>query len=211
MGNPRVGSFLHMMGVSHRTYNDLSIIWVRAMVIPGLIALNHVPAPEYALDEVLVTASDIYSLGAVIYAVHCKGNPPFKNHASLGGLRENAGKPLPGMDRLDTDLQGEPYSVCFYINSLIFCCACSAPPIPCYSGLTATTHSYNASIAALLLVTAYIHAQFSGPVKLQYKISGRKDFVYEGPDWCPDQVLRRPSYTQNSTHTFGGGRCSLGR
>jgi SCY1-like protein 2 len=66
-----------------------------------------VKAPEYALDEVLVTASDLYSLGAVIYAVHCKGNPPFKNHDSLGGLRDNAGKPVPGMERLDTDLQGK--------------------------------------------------------------------------------------------------------
>ncbi|KAK7440244.1 Protein kinase domain-containing protein ppk32 [Stygiomarasmius scandens] len=62
-------------------------------------------APEYALDEILVTASDMYSLGCVIYAVHCKGNPPFKTHGSLGGLRENAGRPVPGMDRLDQDLQ----------------------------------------------------------------------------------------------------------
>lgn len=64
-------------------------------------------APEYALDEVLVTASDIYSLGVLIYAVHCKGNPPFKTHGSLGGLRENAGKYVPGMDNLDPDLQSE--------------------------------------------------------------------------------------------------------
>lgn len=63
-------------------------------------------APEYALDEVLVSASDLYSLGALIYAVHCKGNPPFNNHGSLGSLRDNAGKHVPGMDRLDADLQG---------------------------------------------------------------------------------------------------------
>ncbi|KIL69577.1 hypothetical protein M378DRAFT_683459 [Amanita muscaria Koide BX008] len=62
-------------------------------------------APEYALDEQLVTASDMYSLGCLLYAVHCKGNPPFKNHGSLGALRENAGKPLPGLERLDGDLQ----------------------------------------------------------------------------------------------------------
>ncbi|KAF8964072.1 other/SCY1 protein kinase [Flammula alnicola] len=62
-------------------------------------------APEYALDEQLVTASDMYSLGCLVYAVHCKGNPPFKNHGSLGGLRENASKPVPGMERLDSDLQ----------------------------------------------------------------------------------------------------------
>ncbi|KAJ7771771.1 kinase-like domain-containing protein [Mycena metata] len=62
-------------------------------------------APEYALDEQLVTASDMYSLGCLIYAVHCKGNAPFKNHGSLGGLRENAGRPPPNMDSLDPDLQ----------------------------------------------------------------------------------------------------------
>ncbi|KAJ6500441.1 kinase-like domain-containing protein [Mycena sanguinolenta] len=62
-------------------------------------------APEYALDEQLVTASDMYSLGCLIYAVHCQGNPPFKNHGSLGGLRDNAGKPPPNMESLDSDLQ----------------------------------------------------------------------------------------------------------
>ena len=62
-------------------------------------------APEFALDEQLVTSSDMYSLGCLVYAVHCRGNAPFKNHDSLGGLRENSTKPLPGVERLDTDLQ----------------------------------------------------------------------------------------------------------
>ncbi|TFK67903.1 kinase-like protein [Pluteus cervinus] len=62
-------------------------------------------APEYALDESLVTASDMYSLGCTIYAVHAKGSPPYKTHGSLGGLREHAGKPIPGMERWDPDLQ----------------------------------------------------------------------------------------------------------
>ncbi|KAL1947967.1 hypothetical protein VTO73DRAFT_13691 [Trametes versicolor] len=62
-------------------------------------------APEYALDEVLDPASDMYSLGCLIYAVHCKGNPPFKNHGSLSSLRVNAGKPLTGMERLEQDLR----------------------------------------------------------------------------------------------------------
>ncbi|KAJ3780298.1 hypothetical protein GGU10DRAFT_417412, partial [Lentinula aff. detonsa] len=52
----------------------------------------------YALDEMLVTASDMYSLGCVIYAVHCKGNPPYT-------IRENAGHPISGMERLEPDLQ----------------------------------------------------------------------------------------------------------
>ncbi|EJF65710.1 other/SCY1 protein kinase [Dichomitus squalens LYAD-421 SS1] len=62
-------------------------------------------APEYALDEVLDPASDMYSLGCLIYAVHCKGNPPFKNHGSLSSLRANAGKPLTGTERLEQDLR----------------------------------------------------------------------------------------------------------
>ncbi|KIP09254.1 hypothetical protein PHLGIDRAFT_29115, partial [Phlebiopsis gigantea 11061_1 CR5-6] len=62
-------------------------------------------APEYALDEVLDPASDMYSLGCLMYAVHCKGSPPFKSHGSLGAVRDNAGKPLTGLDRLDPDLR----------------------------------------------------------------------------------------------------------
>ncbi|KAF7311612.1 Kinase-like protein [Mycena kentingensis (nom. inval.)] len=74
--------------------------------IPGYIQRSFdYMAPEYALDEQLVTASDMYSLGCVLYAVHCKGRPPFKNHGSLSGLRDSAGKPVPGLESLDPDLQ----------------------------------------------------------------------------------------------------------
>ncbi|KAJ2931423.1 hypothetical protein H1R20_g5707, partial [Candolleomyces eurysporus] len=62
-------------------------------------------APEYALDEQLLTASDLYSLGCLVYAVHNKGSLPYKNHGSLSGLRDNAGKPVSGMERWDPDLQ----------------------------------------------------------------------------------------------------------
>lgn len=48
-----------------------------------------------------------------MYAVHCKGAPPFKNHGNLGAVRENAGKPLAGMDRLDPDLRGRFLQICF--------------------------------------------------------------------------------------------------
>ncbi|KAF9001944.1 kinase-like domain-containing protein [Cyathus striatus] len=62
-------------------------------------------APEYVLDEQLVTTSDMYSLGCLIYAVHCKGNTPYKTHGGLSELREQAGKPVGGMENLDRDLQ----------------------------------------------------------------------------------------------------------
>lgn len=63
-------------------------------------------APEYALDEVLSTASDMYSLGCLIHAVHLKGEPPFKNFGNLGSVREHAGRTPSGIARLDRDLQG---------------------------------------------------------------------------------------------------------
>lgn len=89
--------------------NVYSIIWVnKELQVPciRLMLLSVTTAPEYALDELLVTASDMFSLGCVIYAVHCKGRTPFKTHGSLAGLRDNAGKPLSGMESLDRDLQG---------------------------------------------------------------------------------------------------------
>ncbi|WOO80983.1 Protein kinase domain-containing protein ppk32 [Vanrija pseudolonga] len=46
-------------------------------------------APEYAIDQQLSTANDLYSLGCVLYAVHI-GKAPFANRGSLQSLRENA-------------------------------------------------------------------------------------------------------------------------
>ncbi|KAF8894414.1 kinase-like domain-containing protein [Infundibulicybe gibba] len=75
--------------------------------VPSYIqrSFDYMGIPRICLDEALITSSDMYSLGCLIYAVHCRGNSPFKTHGSLGGLREHAGKPPPGMDRLDNDLQ----------------------------------------------------------------------------------------------------------
>ena len=75
-------------------------------------------APEYALDEVLDPASDMYSLGCLMYAVHCKGVPPWKNHGNLASIREHAGKIPPGMDRLDPDLRGALVCTCLTLFDL---------------------------------------------------------------------------------------------
>ena len=84
------------------------IIWVCVLYwLDKVRLLTNYVAPEYALDETLNTASDLYSLGCLIFAVHCKGDPPFKTHGSLGGLRDAAGRPLNGISGLDRDLQGE--------------------------------------------------------------------------------------------------------
>lgn len=52
-------------------------------------------APEYALDEKREPANDLYSLGCIVYAVHSRGDPPFRNRNSIANLRSNA-------DRLGT-------------------------------------------------------------------------------------------------------------
>ena len=63
-------------------------------------------APEYVLDEQLVTESDMYSLGCLIYAAHNKGNPPFRNHNNPVSLRESIGRGFSGLERSDPELRG---------------------------------------------------------------------------------------------------------
>lgn len=60
-------------------------------------------APEYALDEKLSPENDMYSLGCVVYAVHNKGSPPFRNLNSLPNLRGNA-------DQLSTIIGSQSWS-----------------------------------------------------------------------------------------------------
>lgn len=60
-------------------------------------------APEYALDEKLEPANDMYSLGCVVYAVHNKGSPPFRNRNSLPNLRGHA-------DQLSTQIGSQSWS-----------------------------------------------------------------------------------------------------
>lgn len=47
-------------------------------------------APEYALDEQLVPANDMYSLGCVVYATNSRGEPPFRNRHAATTLRQHA-------------------------------------------------------------------------------------------------------------------------
>ena len=60
-------------------------------------------APEDALDEKLGPENDMYSLGCVVYAVHNKGSPPFRNRNSLPNLRANA-------DQLSTTIGSQSWS-----------------------------------------------------------------------------------------------------
>lgn len=66
-------------------------------------------APEYALDESLLPANDMYSLGCVLHAIHTKNGPPFSNHGSLQDLRdnmENLTSIRAGWHRLGDEVQG---------------------------------------------------------------------------------------------------------
>ena len=47
-------------------------------------------APEYVLTMTCGTASDMYSLGLLIYAVFAKGKPLFECHGELSAFKSNA-------------------------------------------------------------------------------------------------------------------------
>lgn len=67
-------------------------------------------APEYALDESLLPANDMYALGCVLHAIHTKNGPPFSNHGSLQDLRnnmENLTSVRAGWHNLGDEVQGE--------------------------------------------------------------------------------------------------------
>lgn len=66
-------------------------------------------APEYALDESLLPANDMYALGCVLHAIHTKNGPPFANHGSLQNLRdnmENLTSIRAGWHKLSAEVQG---------------------------------------------------------------------------------------------------------
>lgn len=97
-------------------------------------------APEYALEEQITPASDLYSLGCIIYAVHAKGEPPFRNRGNLGTVRSNVGRlegggGVPGMDAWDQDVRS-------LINGLV-----TAKTHNRLTAQTLPTHSYFSSLA----------------------------------------------------------------
>ncbi|KAG8890582.1 hypothetical protein FRB98_007136 [Tulasnella sp. 332] len=111
---------------------------------------NHLPAqiqrsfdylaPEYVLDEQITPASDFYGLGCLIYAVHAKGEPPFRNRGNLSTIRSNMGRlegggGLQNMEGLDQDLRS-------LISALV-----TPKPATRLSAQTLPTHSYFSSLA----------------------------------------------------------------
>ncbi|KAG9015727.1 hypothetical protein FRB95_009223 [Tulasnella sp. JGI-2019a] len=97
-------------------------------------------APEYVLDEQITPASDFYSLGCLIYAVHAKGEPPFRNRGNLSTMRSNVGRlegggGLRNMEGWDQDLQS-------LIAALV-----TPKPMARLSAQTLPTHSFFSSLA----------------------------------------------------------------
>lgn len=186
-----VGSSLHLMDACPHIHNGRLITWVRLMnymcrAHTKCAILINISAPEYALDEVLDPTSDMYSLGCLMYAVHCKGNPPFKNHGSLSSLRVNAGKPLTGMERLDPDLRGRDSYLFratypFWLNSSL---TTSAIKRTYHSANPFTTLTRHSTPTSILLFSSCINIELPRSHQLLYQISGGKDIFYEGPHKC---------------------------
>jgi serine/threonine protein kinase len=143
-------------------------------------------APEYALDEVLVTSSDLYSLGCLIYAVHRKGDPPFKNHGSLSGLRDNAGKPVPNLSSLDPDLQGIVYERPDAERLFLIYFPYSATETAHRETSSIPTSTWHSTFPSLLQLAPDFDSQLPGTINFRDQISGREDFFHAGP------LLRAP-------------------
>lgn len=131
-------------------------------------------APEYAIDEQVTAASDLYALGCIIYAVHLGGKPPFNNHQSLSSLRGNMDRLSRGeignavaFARLTPDLKGasssslavsvvvpaadldSPFATTVLLSQLI-----TRSPAGRLSSLTLPSHSFfsNLAISTLLFL-----------------------------------------------------------
>ncbi len=76
---------------------------LRSQLAPAMSRNFDYMAPEYALDEKLGPENDMFSLGCVVYAVHNKGSPPFRNRNSLPNLRGHA-------DQLSTTIGSQSWS-----------------------------------------------------------------------------------------------------
>ncbi|KAL5533231.1 PPK32 [Sanghuangporus sanghuang] len=98
-------------------------------------------APEYVLDEQLVTESDMYSLGCLIYAVHNKGSPPFRNHNSPASLRDNLSRGFRNLERADSELR-ELLSSLITRHALHRPTPATLPSHPFFSSLSISTLSF---------------------------------------------------------------------
>lgn len=127
-------------------------------------------APESVLDEKILPASDMYSLGCLIYSVHNKGEPPYRNRHSVATLRDNVGKKLQGMDRADPDLKGRDSlnrmnDISYNYLTTFSLAGCSARPKP-----ERATKSVLLAFSRIFLLAVYLHLEFFGPVKLCIKV-----------------------------------------
>lgn len=147
----------------------------------------------------------MYSLGCTIYAVHAKGNPPYKTHASLGGLRENAGKPIPGMGGWDPDLQGVWWvmSLChLQLKNYTY----DSPSAPAGNATCNTAaNSWYTTFSSIFFISSNIYTQLSRSIQFHGQNTRRKNIVHERLDLCFGPVLGRASDTQNFALSAGRG------
>jgi serine/threonine protein kinase len=187
-------------------FNVLLITWACHPSCPSPYLPNSLTfkAPEYALDEQLTTASDMYALGCLIYAVHCKGNPPFSNHGSLSGLRDNAGKSVTGTEHLDADLRGQLHGILypFIARRRADALGPFSPSLFTYH-TTASRSSQPQHITniSVFLLSASLHPQLFGSIYFRVQDSRRKNSIHERPFWCSPKVFGWPPYSKDITIT----------
>ena len=140
-------------------------------------------APEYALEERMLAESDMYSLGCLIYSVHSKGQPPYKNHNNPATLRENVGKPISGTEQMEPDLRGLD-DHCLQYGRDIDMDANSAVDLNDHSKSTESSFTNSSADVSILFFSVDFDTEFSRSIKFCIEIARREGVLYEGLDEC---------------------------
>ncbi|KAK4688451.1 SCY1-like protein 2, partial [Tremellales sp. Uapishka_1] len=161
-------------------------------------------APEYALDSTLTPASDLYSLGCVLFAIHMGGKPPSPNGNSMQSLRDFADGSLtrkdwmsgPKWERCSAELRGGHRR--FFGGSLTF------DPAPLESTIPRL-----AAFTPLLLFPRDLDAQLPGPNDVRVETPRRESDFPQRPSPGPTWFLRTFAEGQSSAESVGRDERSI--
>ena len=147
------------------------------------------------MDSMLTPASDLYSLGCVLYAIHLDGKPPVQTHNSMQTLRTFFEgsldfKSRSQWHRLPAEVQGTPLS-------LIALTRRSHIPTP-YSPPIQQIEPGLSPIAVVLLIARNQYPQLPRSSHVRVKTEGRESHVPAWSGQSSPYILRRTSETEDT-------------
>lgn len=165
-------------------------------------------APEYALDEQLQTANDMYALGCIVHSIHTKGGPPFSNRGSVENLRRNAqdiGVLRAGWSRLGDEVQGLQSMWRHRMTSLNIlphrrCLVAARHSLPVH----ATDRLRLPDVSLLLLQRPRLYSRLPRPRHLQLETTRRAGPVHEGTGPSASAIQRAGRQEEGAAESAGG-------